>query len=116
MDIELHPTVSLQEETLSVLVALPEMLIESIDSQQHIRQYKALFVSGNSTAACTHRHRPRHQPGVHLRKQRGRGEPEGVEGGRPRWGRIRRDRPYLLLSPRSRVLYLITKGFESLMR
>ncbi|HOT06258.1 MAG: hypothetical protein A4E45_00361 [Methanosaeta sp. PtaB.Bin039] len=35
------------------LDALPEMLIEPINSQQHIRQYKALFVSGNSSAACT---------------------------------------------------------------
>ncbi|GEM_PF-1467662 len=57
MDIELHPTVSLQEGTFNVLVAPPEMLIQAINTNQHIQQYKTLFVSGNFSRILGHLHR-----------------------------------------------------------
>jgi DNA polymerase I len=47
MDIELHPAVSLQENTLNVLVAPPELLIEAINSNLNLQRYKVLFISGN---------------------------------------------------------------------
>jgi len=47
MDIELHPAVSLQENTLNVLVAPPELLIDAINSNLNLQRYKVLFISGN---------------------------------------------------------------------
>jgi DNA polymerase I len=47
MDIELHPAVSLQEETFNVLVAPHEMLVDAINTNLNMQRYKVLFVSGN---------------------------------------------------------------------
>jgi DNA polymerase I len=47
MDIELHPAVSLQENTFSVLIAPVEMLVNAINSNLKLQRYKVLFVSGN---------------------------------------------------------------------
>jgi len=47
MEIELHPAVSLLEDTFNVLVAPPEMLVDAINSNLNLQRYKVLFVSGN---------------------------------------------------------------------
>jgi DNA polymerase I len=47
MEIELHPSVSLQESTLNVLVAPPELLVNALNSNLNLQRYKVLFVSGN---------------------------------------------------------------------
>ena len=47
MEIELHPAVSLLEDTFNVLVAPPEMLVDAINSNPNLQRYKILFVSGN---------------------------------------------------------------------
>jgi DNA polymerase I len=47
MEIELHPAVSLLENTLNVLVAPVEMLIDAINNSLILQRYRVLFVSGN---------------------------------------------------------------------
>lgn len=47
MEIELHPAVSLLEDTLNVLVAPPEMLVDAINNHLNLQRYKILFISGN---------------------------------------------------------------------
>jgi DNA polymerase I len=47
MDIELHPAISLQENTLNILVAPHEMLVDAISRNLNLQRYKVLFVSGN---------------------------------------------------------------------
>src|SRR5512136_773961 len=47
MEIELHPAVSLLEDTFNVLIAPPEMLVDAINNNLTIQCYKVLFVSGN---------------------------------------------------------------------
>ncbi|MRR14672.1 hypothetical protein EG833_04445 [archaeon] len=47
MEIELHPVVSLLENTFNVLVAPPEMLIDAINNNLNLQRYKVLFISGN---------------------------------------------------------------------
>jgi hypothetical protein len=47
MEVELHPAVSLLEDTFNVLVAPPEMLVDAINSNLNMQRYKVLFVSGN---------------------------------------------------------------------
>jgi DNA polymerase I len=47
MDIELHPAVSLQEDTFNVLIAPVEMLVSAINSNLNLQRFKVLFVSGN---------------------------------------------------------------------
>lgn len=47
MEIELHPAVSLLEDTFNVLIAPPEKLIDAINSNLNLQRYKVLFVSGN---------------------------------------------------------------------
>jgi DNA polymerase I len=47
MEIELHPAVSLLEDTFNVLVAPPEMLADAINSNPNLQRYKVLFISGN---------------------------------------------------------------------
>jgi hypothetical protein len=47
MEIELHPTVSLLENTFNVLVAPVEMLVDAINTNPSLQGYKVLFVSGN---------------------------------------------------------------------
>lgn len=47
MEIELHPAVSLLEETFNVLVAPAKMLIESLNSHLDLQRYKVLYISGN---------------------------------------------------------------------
>jgi hypothetical protein len=47
VEIELHPAVSLLPDAFNVLVALPEMLVDAINSNLNLQTYKVLFVSGN---------------------------------------------------------------------
>jgi DNA polymerase I len=47
MEIELHPAVSLLEETFNVLVAPVEVLVDSLNSHLELQRYKILFISGN---------------------------------------------------------------------
>jgi hypothetical protein len=47
MEIELHPAVSLVEETFNVLVAPVEMLVGALNSHLNLQRYKVLFVGGN---------------------------------------------------------------------
>ena len=47
MEIELHPAISLLEETFNVLVAPVEMLVEALNSHLNLQRYKILFISGN---------------------------------------------------------------------
>jgi DNA polymerase I len=47
MNIELHPAVSLLENTFNVLVAPVEMLVDALNSHLELQRYKVLFVSGN---------------------------------------------------------------------
>ena len=47
MEIELHPAISLLEDTFNVLVAPPEMLVDAINSNLNLQRYKVLFISGN---------------------------------------------------------------------
>ncbi len=47
MEIELHPAVSLVEETYNVLVAPVEMLVDALNSHLNLQRYKVLFVGGN---------------------------------------------------------------------
>ena len=47
MEIELHPAISLLEDTFNVLVAPPEMLVDAINSNLNLQRYKVTFVSGN---------------------------------------------------------------------
>ncbi|MRR14453.1 hypothetical protein EG833_03300 [archaeon] len=47
MEIELHPAVSLLEDTFNVLIAPPEMLVDAINSNLNLQRYKVLFISGN---------------------------------------------------------------------
>ncbi len=46
MEIELHPAISLQEDTFNVLIAPVEMLVDAINNL-NLQRYKVLFVSGN---------------------------------------------------------------------
>jgi hypothetical protein len=46
MEIELHPAVSLTEETFNVLIAPVEMLADAL-SHLNLQRYKILFISGN---------------------------------------------------------------------
>jgi hypothetical protein len=47
MEIELHPAVSLLQNTFNVLVSPVEMLVDAINSNLNLQRYKVLFVSGN---------------------------------------------------------------------
>jgi len=47
MDIELHPSVSLLEETFNVLIAPVELLTSALNSQLTLQRYKILFICGN---------------------------------------------------------------------
>lgn len=47
MEIELHPAVSLVEETFNVLVAPVEMLVDALNSHLNLQRFKVLFVGGN---------------------------------------------------------------------
>jgi hypothetical protein len=47
MEIELHPAVSLLQDTFNVLVAPPEMLVDAINNNLNLQRYKVLFISGN---------------------------------------------------------------------
>lgn len=47
MEIELHPAVSLLQDTFNVLVAPPELLVDAINNNLNLQRYKVLFVSGN---------------------------------------------------------------------
>ena len=47
MEIELHPAVSLQENTFDVLIAPVEMLVNAINSNLNLQRHKVLFISGN---------------------------------------------------------------------
>jgi DNA polymerase I len=47
MQIELHPAVSLLQDTFNVLVAPPELLVDAINNNSNLQRYKILFISGN---------------------------------------------------------------------
>jgi DNA polymerase I len=47
MEIELHPAITLVEETFNVLVAPVEMLVDALNSHLNLQRYKVLFVGGN---------------------------------------------------------------------
>ena len=53
MEIELHPAVSLTEETFNVLIAPVEMLVDALNSNLNLRRYKILFISGNHSLILT---------------------------------------------------------------
>ena len=47
MEIELHPAVSLLEETFNVLIAPPELLPSALNSHLELQRYKILYICGN---------------------------------------------------------------------
>jgi len=47
MDIELHPAVSLTEDTFNVLVGPVEMLTGALNGNLELQRYKILFICGN---------------------------------------------------------------------
>jgi len=47
MEIELHPAVSLLEETFNVLIAPVDMLVETLNSHLNLQRYKILYICGN---------------------------------------------------------------------
>lgn len=47
MEIELHPAVSLLEETFNVLVAPVQMLICALNSHIDLQRYRTLYIPGN---------------------------------------------------------------------
>ncbi len=47
MDIELHPAISLSEETFNVLISPAAMLVEALNSHLNLQRYKILFICGN---------------------------------------------------------------------
>jgi DNA polymerase I len=47
MEIELHPAVSLLEDTFNVLIAPPELLIDAINNSFILQRYKVLYIGGN---------------------------------------------------------------------
>jgi hypothetical protein len=47
MEIELHPAVSLIEETFNVLIAPVDMLVEALNSHLNLQRYKILYICGN---------------------------------------------------------------------
>ena len=47
MEIELHPAVSLVQDTFNVLVAPPELLVDAINNNLNLQRYKVLFISRN---------------------------------------------------------------------
>jgi hypothetical protein len=53
MEIELHPAVSLIEETFNVLIAAVEMLVDALNSNLNLQRYKILFISGNYSRILT---------------------------------------------------------------
>jgi hypothetical protein len=53
MEIELHPAVSLLEETFNVLIAPVEMLVDALNSNLNLQRYKILFISGNYSRILT---------------------------------------------------------------
>ena len=53
MEIELHPGVSLLEETFNVLIAPVEMLADALNSNLNLQRYKILFISGNYSRILT---------------------------------------------------------------
>lgn len=57
MEIELHPAISLQQETFNVLVAPPEMLVDAINTNLNLQRYKILFISGNYSRILSHLNR-----------------------------------------------------------
>ena len=54
MEIELHPAVSLLEETFNVLIAPPELLTSALNSHQSLQRYKILYVCGNYSRILSH--------------------------------------------------------------
>jgi hypothetical protein len=47
MEIELHPAVSLLQDTFNVLIAPPEMLVDAINNNPNLQRHKVLLISGN---------------------------------------------------------------------
>ena len=53
MEIELHPAVSLLEETFNVLIAPVEMLVDALNNHLNLQRYKILFISGDYSRILT---------------------------------------------------------------
>jgi len=47
MEIQLHPAVSLLQDTFNVLVSPVELLVDAINNNPNLQRYKVLFISGN---------------------------------------------------------------------
>jgi hypothetical protein len=47
MEIELHPAVSLHQDTFNILVAPSELLVDAINTNSILQRYKVIFISGN---------------------------------------------------------------------
>lgn len=47
MEIELHPAVSLLEETFNILIAPTEVLTSTLNDHLELQRYKILFICGN---------------------------------------------------------------------
>lgn len=46
MEIELHPAISLQEDTFNILIAPVEVLADAINTNLNLQRYEVLFISG----------------------------------------------------------------------
>lgn len=57
MEIELHPAVSLLQDTFNILVAPPELLVDAINNDPNLQRYKVLFISGNYSRILSHLNR-----------------------------------------------------------
>jgi hypothetical protein len=53
MEIELHPAISLLEETFNVLIAPVDMLVETLNSHLNLQRYKILYICGNYSRILT---------------------------------------------------------------
>jgi hypothetical protein len=70
MQIELHPAVSLLEETFNVLIAPMEMLANALNSNLNLQSYKILYICGNYSRnlkpAGSQFHRSRYPSSLHF--------------------------------------------------
>jgi hypothetical protein len=53
MEIELHPAVSLLEETFNVLIAPADMLVDALNHHFNLQRYKILYICGNYSCILT---------------------------------------------------------------
>ncbi len=57
MEIELHPTVSLLEETFNVLISPAELLAGALNNRLELQRFKILFICGNYSRILDHLNR-----------------------------------------------------------